>query len=622
MSGKDAYSNLSCLISLTENSRALADLRRTFRSLCSNKGKKILDDPKILQPIYEEALQFLESNASEKGFGADLLALQRDLYKEFEQILSSSGGDRRHNFLIVIPVADRPLMLRNCLASLIEQCRIFSYGGFSEDTAQNHHKKVSVLVFDDSEDDSNITSIKEICAEATAAGVRTFYVGSDEQTEVLRNVPPEYMEKLSGVIGDFSGTVRPHKGASLTRNIASLYIHSRLYEFGDNILIWFVDSDEEFKIKIIRDGEIRDIHLINYFYWLDRIFSDPDVEVLTGKVVGDPPVTPTVMINTFLDDIMSFLADIAEAEPEGQCFFHNVHAPGPFSAEYHDMVGLFGYKQSSSPKKYSCSLRGDHSLAAGLEDFSNRTLGFFYGLHPTRAQYYSPGNSITQLENARTVYTGNYVITPEGLRFFIPFAGLGLRMAGPTLGRILRRKIKGKFVSANLPLLHKRTITENYMNEFRSGIVQKGDTMDLSGEFQRQFWGDIILFSAEALCDIGYPERRVETSEIADIVGRVQDRIWNIYKGHQAAASAKVMKIRQLLSDPEQWWNKWPAATSSVASLMTFASLVDKNFGTTSGAIKTISDQIADGSATEKIITALYSFYGDEHTWNELLKLF
>ena len=77
--------------------------------------------------------------------------------------------------------------------------------------------------------------------------------------------------------------------------------------FGDNTLLWFVDSDEEFMVKIKRGGEIIDIPFINYFYWLDRIFTESDAEVLTGKVVGDPPVTPAVMINTFLDDIIDFL---------------------------------------------------------------------------------------------------------------------------------------------------------------------------------------------------------------------------------------------------------------------------------------------------------------------------
>ncbi len=620
LSSKDAYSNLALFFYLNENDPSLAGLGSAFRSLCHDKGE-FPDDPRVLQFIYEEACRFLERSAAEKGFGEDLLALQRGLYKEFEQILSSFGEDRRHNFLIVIPVADRPLMLRNCLSSLVEQCSIFSYGGLSDETGTPLYKKVTVLVFDDSKDETNTIEIKKICSSQAAAGVRTIYVGSEDQTEVLRNVPAKYRENLSGVIGDFSGTVHPHKGASLTRNIASLYIQSRLCEFGDNILIWFIDSDEEFKINIVRDGEIKDVHFVNYFYWLDRIFSGSDVEVLTGKVVGDPPVTPAVMINTFLDDTISFLEDIGEAAPEARCFFHDVNASGPFSAEYHDMVGLFGYKEPS-PKKYSCCLQGDHSLASCFKDFAKRTLGFFYGLHPTRTQFYSPGNSITDVESARTVYTGNYVLTPNGLRFFIPYAGLGLRMAGPTLGRILRKKIKGKFVSANLPLLHKRTITGKYTNEFRSGIVQKGDIMDLSGEFQRQFWGDVMLFSAEALCDTGYPEKGMELSEIADTVRRVQDRIWKIYQVHQAATSAKVMKISQLLSDPAWWWNMLPETKSSVAGLTTFASVVDKNFGSSSRAFKAISDNIVEGSAVKKISAALHSFCDDERAWNDLIKLF
>jgi hypothetical protein len=345
-----------------------------------------------------------------------------------------------------------------------------------------------------------------------------------------------------------------------------------------------------------------------------------DIEVLTGKVVGDPPVTPTVMINTFLDDIISFFEQIADIEPQAACIFHHAQAPGTFSAEYHDMVKLFGYHRSSSPKKYSCGLAGDHSVLTCFADFSNRALGFFYGLHPTRTQFYAHRNGFMATEHARTVYTGNYVITPAGIRHFIPFAALGLRMAGPTLGRILRGRVKEKFVSANLPLLHKRTITGNYMNEFRSGIVQQGNALDISGEFQRQFWGDIMLFTVEALTDRGYPERRLATPEIADTIRKVQDRIWKLYREHQSGASEKITRIRKYLSDPMCWWNRRGETRSSVENFVTFSALVEKNFGPDSEVIKKISDQIAEGSFTKKIMEAINSFYEEDRVWNELLE--
>ena len=622
MSGKETFSNLARFFSLYGNLPAVAARGRIFRSLSLPGGNRVPDDPETVRPFYEEAFGSLEENAAEKGYSEGLLELQRDLYKEFELILSSAANDPRHHFLIIIPVADRPLMLRNCLSSLVKQCHTFSYGGTSSEPSGPRFRKVSVFVFDDSMDDASVHSIREICKETTAAGVRTSYVGSREQEEVFKKVPPELGGKLAGLIGNFDGTVRRHKGASLTRNIASLYIHSRLPEFKEKTLIWFVDSDEEFMVKIRRSGEIIDIPFINYFYWLDRIFTKSDAEVLTGKVVGDPPVTPAVMINTFLDDIVYFFERIKDIGPEAGCIFHNEQVPDMFSAEYHDMVKLFGYRRPSSPKKYSCVLAGDHSVLTCFGVFSDRALGFFYGLHPTRTQFYSHGNGFTETTRARTVYTGNYVMSPAGLSHFIPFAALGLRMAGPTLGRILRGTIREKFVSANMPLLHKRTNAEDGINEFRSGVVHEGDTLDLSGEFLRQFWGDVMLFSVESLSEIGYPEKLIGASDMADSVRKVQDRIWGIYTEHQAAASEKVVKVRKLLSDPARWWNVNPEAKSSVANLRTFISLVEKNFGPSSEVIKSLSDQIKDGATTKKIITALNAYYDDEHIWNELLKLF
>ena len=62
-------------------------------------------------------------------------------------------------------------------------------------------------------------------------------------------------------------------------------------------------------------------------------------------------------------------------------------------------------------------------------------------------------------------------------------------MAGPALGRILRKRLNHKFVSANLPLLHKRTIQSGYSNEFRSGISENMNSIDLSRGIQQTILG-------------------------------------------------------------------------------------------------------------------------------------
>jgi hypothetical protein len=566
-----------------------------------------------VRDLYERAISLLEKDAAGKGFPEADLELQRGLYRELEDNLSSSESGIRHHFAVVVPVADRPLMLRNFLGSLIEQCRAFGYGsaGVSE--------KVTVFVIDDSDDPSNIARIQEIARKATASGLRLNYVGPAEQSDIAKRIPADLRKRLPGLIGDFGGEVVGHKGASVTRNIAYLYLRSRMDTFPENTLLWFIDSDEEFMVKVKSGDEIRDIPFINYFYWLDRIFTASDLEVLTGKVVGDPPVTPAVMINTFLEDVLAFLDSISTAKPGEPCIFHSDRPSAPFSAEYHDMTGLFGYRKAAAPKEYHCSLTGSHTVRDCFEDFSGRATGFFSGLHPTRTQFYVHGRDFLKTEQARTVYTGNYVIRRSGLRYFLPFAALGLRMAGPTLGRMLRKRLGERFVSANLPLLHKRTLPEGFTDEFRTGIQKEGESLDLSGEFVRQFWGDVMLFSVEELTGKGYPER-IDETEIADTVRRTQDRMWDLYRQHQAEVAGKLSEVKKHLESPGEWWNLRPETKESVENLLVFCSVVEHNFGPHSAALKKISAQTGKGSMTQKIIRAIGSFRVEDRLWDEVLK--
>ena len=623
MRESELFTNLNIFFRLFKDNTTAGDIKEQFLFCLKgmNNRKDIFDKLDSIKAAYETALRFLEKDAADKGFAEDLLSLQRDLYIELEYILSFEHEDNRHHFLVVIPVADRPIMLRNCLESLVEQCRIFQYGGFTINAHEAPvYNKISAFIIDDSKDEDNILKIREICSWTAAAGIRTYYIGLDEQTELLSNLPFEYWEKLKDLIGGPSNQLPPHKGASISRNIAYLWLHTFLAEFKRKSLIYFLDSDEEFRIKIKRKTSTEDIQFINYFYWLDKIFGSSDVEVVTGKVVGDPPVSPSVMINTFLDDIAFFFETIASAAPDKKCIFHNDQAAQASSAEYHDMVELFGYSGSAQPRQYLCSLQGDHTVGDCLDDFSKKALGFFYGLHPTRTQLYIHRSAFTETEIARTVYTGNYVFRTTELRHFIPFASLKLRMAGPALGRILRKRLNHKFVSANLPLLHKRTIQAGYSNEFRSGISENMNSIDLSLEFNRQFWGDVMLFSIEKLTEIGYPDKRLGLSEITKTAYDIQDKLWDLYKERQTETAEKTAEIARYISQKKYWWNREPEAEGAVKNMMLFCSVIESNFGSDSSGTKKISEQIKEGSHITMIINAIHSFYESEISWNELLK--
>jgi hypothetical protein len=619
LSSRAVFRNLEHFFSRYRDDPSAAGLAAEFRSfLLPAFGAKSPESFRIARDLYEQALSLVERDAAGTGFDDATLELQRGLYRELEGIFSASGSPPRHQFVIVLPVADRPLMLGNFLKSLFEQFRIFGYGGAGTGD-RGVCENARVYVIDDSSDPSNIRRMREIAAKTAAAGLPVHYVGRAEQSAVLEKVPAEARRGLSGLIGAFDGEMPGHKGASVTRNISYLYLCSRLADLPENTLLWFIDSDEEFSVKVKSGEEIRDVSFINYLYWLDRIFGSCDAEVLTGKVVGDPPVTPAVMIDTFLEDVASFLRSVSAEQPEGPCIFHADRASAPFSAEYHDMTGLFGYQKPTFPKEYHCALTGGHTVGDCFNDFAARVRGFFSGLHPTRTQFYVHGRDFMKTEQARTVYTGNYVIRRSGLTHFLPFAGLGLRMAGPTLGRILKKRLGGRFVSANLPLLHKRTLSEGFTGEFRSGIEKEGESIDLSGEFVRQFWGDVMLFSVEDLTGRGYPER-IDEEEIAGIVGKVQEKMLDLYEHHQAGVSEKTSGIRKYLEDEGAWWNLRPDARGAVRNLLGFCETVEGNFGPDSAALKKIFVQIEDRSMAEKIIRAIASFGKEDRLWGEVLK--
>ncbi len=82
------------------------------------------------------------------------------------------------------------------------------------------------------------------------------------------------------------------------------------------------------------------------------------------------------------------------------------------------------------------------------------------------------------------------------------------------------------------------------------------NSIDLSMEFNRQFWGDVMLFSIEKLAEIAYPDSRVGLSVITEISYALQDKLWNLYKKRQTEIAVKKAKIESYISQEKFWWNR------------------------------------------------------------------
>ena len=586
-----------------------SDLDSIFKEL-----SQAADDKAIIKVIalLEKRLIELELTIWKDSPSEDDITQYHNTFKALEKLYELKTKDERYNFKIVIPVADRPQHLKQCLASLLTLCKSYEYGGFKN----NKFEKISVLIADDSRENENIILHKKYCAELTRNGITTEYFGLAEQLALVKTSSDN--NNLTRIISSADNINNfSHKGASIMRNIT--YLKLRKEKHKNNTLIYFIDSDQEFCVNSPETDD--NYYAINYFHYLNDIFKNQDVDILTGKVVGDPPVSPSVMAGNFQLDIQNFLSSISRLTPNNTCQFHQTQSSKD-DAAYHDMADLFGFSDQPHTHRYHCTLDKAHDNTDCFFDFSTKLEKFFYGEHPTRKTFFNYGNGFSTTDPARTVYTGNYVIKPSALSYFIPFATLKLRMAGPVLGRILKNMIDQKFVSANLPMLHKRTVESTGQSEFRAGVETKNKHVDLSNEFVRQFYGDVMLFSMEKITDAGFPDAPVNEEAIQTIIKQIYTTIKDIYTDKHDTILRLKTDIHLQLNDNNHWWNNSSEHsrdfTEALLNFDTFLNNIQSNFDENSDAYKQITSLSDVEKNLDNILKAILHYSDDCISWNNL----
>lgn len=564
---------------------------------------------------HEARLHALERELPAHGYSDAALADYQQACRDYEAHVASQSDAERHRFLVIIPTADRPRQLHECLASLLELCRLYGYGGHDG----TRYRRVAAMIADDSKHPESVAAHRALAREFTAQGLATEYFGLEDQLAVVDRLPDEVRRRLAGILGRPDREAFHHKGHSVMRNILYLHLHAR-YADDPRQLFWFADSDQEFRVKVGGADGDRDVYALDYFRHLDRHFRDHDIELLTGKVVGDPPVSPAVMAGNFLADVQAFLRQAGALAPEVPCPFHDRSLPQGDSAAYHDMAGLFGFAHGETAYRYRCTLPGAHTLAAGIDDFTRRLARFFDGEHPTRITYFDMDDALYRdgapVRPARTVYTGNYVIRADALRRFVPFAPLRLRMSGPTFGRLLQGEIGARFVSANLPMLHKRTEPESGASEFRPGVVRDAQRVDLSNEFERQFFGDVMLFSVEQLVGLGYPAEAVDEAVIAATLHETAGRMEGLYRGKHARILEGLAAVQALR---EELGGRHPDLSAAWARLDAFLANMHHNFGLQAEGYRLIADPDHRRRRHEQLLAAIVDYHADRAAWEAAL---
>jgi len=586
-------------------------LEKFFTCYKSDKDIQALNDLEKCK-VYEKAITLAEKDIWKETTGKSALPDYQALFREYEEHLENSDLNKsRFKFIITIPVADRPQHLNTCLQSILRLCKIYQYGGIKE----TKYHKVCVLISDDSQLNTNIEKNQQITDSFKQQGLECIYFGAEQQQKLISIYDKKH---IKNIIGDIDPDNFFHKGASITRNISYLKL-LQLQNENEPCLFYFIDSDQEFKINTTLAQGSENSYSINYFYQLNKIFSQKGISILTGKVVGDPPVSPAVMAGTFLDDVINFCQQISALKAEHKCTFHSHIKPAENDAAYHDMADLFGFKPSNDSYEYQCSLKHQHKHIECFNRFAEKLNQFFDGEHPTRKSYYQHEDINSSIKPARTIYTGNYIFKPENLKYFIPFANLKLRMAGPVLGRIIQSELGTSFVSANLPMLHNRTVDSLGQSEFRSGVNHLLQSIDLSGEFIRQFYGDVMLFSIIELTKSGYPKKHVTFEKITETVHKNFSSMKLRYIEKQQHISNKIIQLKTIIHKPENWWNSAKSSEYAINLFNQFIENIENNFGKNALTYTLINSEKDIDLNLNKISCAIKTYHADRSHWQNLL---
>ena len=226
---------------------------------------------------------------------------------------------------------------------------------------------------------------------------------------------------------------------------------------------------------------------------------------------------------------------------------------------------------------------------------------------------------VDSIKPARTVYSGNYVFKPECLKYFIPFPELRLRMAGPVLGRIIQSEINGQFVSANLPMLHRRTVEHIGRSEFRPGIVHDFEKVDLSGEFERQFFGDVMLFTTEKLTGMGYPAKSLADELVEQVLVATEEELRQKYMTKQKQIMDKLTVLRSVFYRKESWWNSASNLEAEKSDITRFISNIENNYRRQSKAYALIGSSENRKIRLNEIQKTIAGYAKDRDEWQRVL---
>ncbi|MDP2154935.1 MAG: hypothetical protein Q8J61_02950, partial [Sulfuricella sp.] len=181
---------------------------------------------------------------------------------------------------------------------------------------------------------------------------------------------------------------------------------------------------------------------------------------------------------------------------------------------------------------------------------------------------------------------------------------------------------KARFASFNMPNLHRRTTEAGLDDDFRPGVELNGDreqqSIDLSNEFERQFFGDLMLFSTEELVKQADVNQPFAQDVIEAVIARKEAELLALYQQKHEAIVDRNRQLHDLVFNAGHWWLRSPELAVALRQVQAFIDNINRNFGEHSLSWRQIQSAEHRAQRKRQIVEALMNYRAERDAWDSL----